>query len=108
MRAIPQGSQISLPPMAAEGEFSVELDPNEIHAARLRALADLGMNRARIGQRLGYVPAMVELLLQQTQTAFASVAKLDGEGLKLQPSAMPPCGQGCAAPVCVFLTYIHF
>jgi oxygen-independent coproporphyrinogen-3 oxidase len=34
--------------MAAGGEFSVKLDPNEIDAARLRALADLGMNRARI------------------------------------------------------------
>lgn len=38
-----------LAPLAAGGEFSVEIDPNEIDAARLRALADLGMNRASIG-----------------------------------------------------------
>jgi len=38
-----------LAPMAQGGEFSVEIDPNEIDAARLKALADLGMNRASIG-----------------------------------------------------------
>jgi oxygen-independent coproporphyrinogen-3 oxidase len=38
-----------LAPLAKDGEFSVEIDPNEIDAARLRALADLGMNRASIG-----------------------------------------------------------
>ncbi|MFN3844381.1 MAG: oxygen-independent coproporphyrinogen III oxidase [Paracoccaceae bacterium] len=36
-------------PMGENGEFSVEIDPNEIDAARLDALADLGMNRASIG-----------------------------------------------------------
>ena len=36
-------------PMAAGGEFSVEIDPNEIDAARLDALAAAGMNRASIG-----------------------------------------------------------
>ncbi|MDP2084445.1 MAG: oxygen-independent coproporphyrinogen III oxidase [Gemmobacter sp.] len=36
-------------PMAAEGEFSVEIDPNEIDDARLDALAAAGMNRASIG-----------------------------------------------------------
>lgn len=36
-------------PMAEGGEFSVEIDPNEIDAARLDALADAGMNRASIG-----------------------------------------------------------
>jgi oxygen-independent coproporphyrinogen-3 oxidase len=39
----------SLAPLAECGEFSVEIDPNEIDAARLRALTDLGMNRASIG-----------------------------------------------------------
>ncbi len=39
----------SLAPLAKGGEFSVEIDPNEIDAARLRALTDLGMNRASIG-----------------------------------------------------------
>jgi oxygen-independent coproporphyrinogen-3 oxidase len=36
-------------PMAADGEFSVEIDPNEIDDARLDALASAGMNRASIG-----------------------------------------------------------
>ncbi len=30
-------------------EFSVEIDPNEVDAARLDALAAAGMNRASIG-----------------------------------------------------------
>jgi oxygen-independent coproporphyrinogen III oxidase len=36
-------------PMAKGGEFSVEIDPNEIDAGRLDALVAAGMNRASIG-----------------------------------------------------------
>lgn len=36
-------------PLADDGEFSVEIDPNEIDDARLDALAASGMNRASIG-----------------------------------------------------------
>ena len=36
-------------PMGPGAEFSVEIDPNEIDAARLDALAQSGMNRASIG-----------------------------------------------------------
>lgn len=36
-------------PLDANGEFSVEIDPNEIDGARLDALAATGMNRASIG-----------------------------------------------------------
>ncbi len=36
-------------PMAEGAEFSVEIDPNEIDAERLDALAASGMNRASIG-----------------------------------------------------------
>jgi oxygen-independent coproporphyrinogen III oxidase len=43
------GAIFDLAPMAPEGEFSVEIDPNEIDAARLDALAAAGMNRASIG-----------------------------------------------------------
>lgn len=39
----------ALTPLAADGEFSVEIDPNEIDDARLDALAFAGMNRASIG-----------------------------------------------------------
>ena len=36
-------------PLGEDAEFSVEIDPNEIDAARLDALAAAGMNRASIG-----------------------------------------------------------
>lgn len=36
-------------PMAEHGEFSVEIDPNEIDGDRLDVLASVGMNRASIG-----------------------------------------------------------
>ncbi len=36
-------------PLGKNGEFSVEIDPNEIDEARLDALAAAGMNRASIG-----------------------------------------------------------
>jgi oxygen-independent coproporphyrinogen III oxidase len=36
-------------PLAEGAEFSVEIDPNEIDAARLDALAEMGMTRASIG-----------------------------------------------------------
>ncbi len=36
-------------PLAPRGEFSVEIDPNEVDDARLDALAAAGMNRASIG-----------------------------------------------------------
>lgn len=39
----------SLAPLAENGEFSVEIDPNEIDGPRLDALAAAGMNRASIG-----------------------------------------------------------
>ncbi|MFM7443392.1 MAG: oxygen-independent coproporphyrinogen III oxidase [Tabrizicola sp.] len=40
---------LQVAPMAPGGEFSVEIDPNEIDDARLDALATAGMNRASIG-----------------------------------------------------------
>jgi oxygen-independent coproporphyrinogen-3 oxidase len=39
----------SVAPLASGAEFSVEIDPNEIDAARLDALVAAGMNRASIG-----------------------------------------------------------
>lgn len=36
-------------PLAKDGEFSVEIDPNEIDGPRLDALTERGMNRASIG-----------------------------------------------------------
>lgn len=43
------GAIFDVAPMAPDGEFSVEIDPNEIDTARLDALAAAGMNRASIG-----------------------------------------------------------
>ena len=43
------GAIFDVAPMAANGEFSVEIDPNEIDAPRLDALAEAGLNRASIG-----------------------------------------------------------
>lgn len=42
-------SLFSAVPMGVGGEFSVEIDPNEVDDARLDALAAAGMNRASIG-----------------------------------------------------------
>ena len=43
------GAIAEVAPLAEGAEFSVEIDPNEIDAARLDALAGAGMNRASIG-----------------------------------------------------------
>ena len=43
------GAIAEVAPLAEGAEFSVEIDPNEIDAARLDALAVAGMNRASIG-----------------------------------------------------------
>jgi len=43
------GHILGITPLARDAEFSVEIDPNEIDAARLDALAEAGMNRASIG-----------------------------------------------------------
>ena len=43
------GAIFDVAPMAPNGEFSVEIDPNEIDEARLASLAKAGMNRASIG-----------------------------------------------------------
>ncbi|OAN67370.1 oxygen-independent coproporphyrinogen III oxidase [Seohaeicola saemankumensis] len=43
------GAVFDVATMAPQGEFSVEIDPNEIDDARLDALAAAGMNRASIG-----------------------------------------------------------
>ncbi len=43
------GAVFDVAPMAEGGEFSVEIDPNEIDEGRLDALAAMGMNRASVG-----------------------------------------------------------
>jgi oxygen-independent coproporphyrinogen III oxidase len=55
-------------PLAQGGEFSVEIDPNEIDLPRLTALADLGMNRASIGVQ-DFDPA-VQAAIGRTQPFY--------------------------------------
>ena len=43
------GAIAEIAPFASHAEFSVEIDPNEIDAPRLDALAAAGMNRASVG-----------------------------------------------------------
>jgi len=43
------GAVLDVAPLAEGAEFSVEIDPDEVDAARLDALAAAGMNRASIG-----------------------------------------------------------
>ncbi|SEP10493.1 oxygen-independent coproporphyrinogen-3 oxidase [Salinihabitans flavidus] len=43
------GAIFNVAPLADGGEFSVEIDPNEIDDARLAMLSAMGMNRASIG-----------------------------------------------------------
>ncbi len=43
------GAILDVAPLAEGAEFSVEIDPNEVDAARLDALTAAGMNRASIG-----------------------------------------------------------
>ena len=42
-------SIFSVAPLAGDAEFSVEIDPNELDAERVDALAEMGMTRASIG-----------------------------------------------------------
>lgn len=43
------GAILDVAPLAEGAEFSVEIDPNEVDAARLDAMTGAGMNRASIG-----------------------------------------------------------
>ena len=56
-------------PMATDGEFSVEIDPNELDAPRLNALAEAGMNRASIGVQ-DFDPTIQEIIGRQQSYAL--------------------------------------
>lgn len=72
-------------PMGDGGEFSVEIDPNEIDCARLDALAAAGMNRASIGVQ-DFDPAIQVLIgrdqsFEVTQAAVDMIRERDIESL---------------------------
>ncbi|MGC8201640.1 oxygen-independent coproporphyrinogen III oxidase [Aliiroseovarius sp. PTFE2010] len=63
-------------PMAPDGEFSVEIDPNELDDSRLDALAAAGMNRASIGVQ-DFDPAIQETI-GRVQSYDVTKAAVDG------------------------------
>ena len=63
-------------PMAEGGEFSVEIDPNEIDDTRLDALAEAGMNRASIGVQ-DFDPE-IQKIIGRDQSFEITKAAVDG------------------------------
>ncbi|MGR3760572.1 oxygen-independent coproporphyrinogen III oxidase [Roseobacteraceae bacterium NS-SX3] len=72
----------SMAPFAPDAEFSVEIDPNEIDAARLDALAAAGMNRASIGVQ-DFTPEIQQAIgrLQSFEITHAAVEMLRARGI---------------------------
>ncbi len=70
-------------PLAKDGEFSVEIDPNELDQARLDALADAGMNRASIGVQ-DFDPHIQETIgrLQSYEVTKAAADMIRARGVK--------------------------
>lgn len=70
-------------PMAETGEFSVEIDPNEIDDARLAALADAGLNRASIGVQ-DFDPVIQKTIGrdQSFEVTESAAEKLRGHGIR--------------------------
>jgi len=65
----------SVMPLAKGGEFSVEIDPNEIDDARLAALAEAGMTRASIGVQ--DFDAEIQAVIGRDQSFEATKAAVD-------------------------------
>jgi oxygen-independent coproporphyrinogen-3 oxidase len=67
---------------AADAEFSVEIDPNEIDAARIDALAAAGMNRASIGVQ-DFDPDIQQVIgrIQGYEVTRAAVEALRAAGI---------------------------
>ena len=63
-------------PFTADAEFSVEIDPNEIDAARIDALAQAGMNRASIGVQ-DFDPE-IQQVIGRVQSYAVTRAAVDG------------------------------
>ena len=66
-----------------DAEFSVEIDPNEIDAARIDALAAAGMNRASIGVQ-DFDPEIQQIIgrLQSYEVTRAAVESLRAAGIR--------------------------
>jgi oxygen-independent coproporphyrinogen-3 oxidase len=70
-------------PMGEGAEFSVEIDPNEIDAARMDALAQSGMNRASIGVQ-DFDPEIQKVIgrEQSYEVTKAAVDMIRARGIK--------------------------
>ncbi len=70
-------------PMAKDGEFSVEIDPNEIDQERVHALADAGMNRASIGVQ-DFDPEIQKVIgrIQSYEVTKEAADMLRAQGIK--------------------------
>ncbi len=70
-------------PMAPGGEFSVEIDPNEIDAARLDALSEAGMTRASIGVQ-DFDPEIQQIIgrIQSFDVTRDAVEMIRARGIK--------------------------
>lgn len=69
-------------PYSEKMEFSVEIDPNEIDAARLDALAEAGLNRASIGVQ-DFDPGIQKIIgrIQSYEVTRDAVEKLRERGI---------------------------
>ena len=69
-------------PFDADAEFSVEIDPNEIDAPRIAALAEAGMNRASVGVQ-DFDPDIQQIIgrVQSYEVTRAAVEGLRAAGI---------------------------
>ncbi|MFC4668792.1 oxygen-independent coproporphyrinogen III oxidase [Seohaeicola nanhaiensis] len=76
------GAIAEVAPLAEGAEFSVEIDPNEIDAARLDALAGAGMNRASIGVQ-DFDPSIQQIIGrdQSYEVTRAAVEMIRAQGV---------------------------
>ena len=76
------GAIAEVAPLAEGAEFSVEIDPNEIDAARLDALAVAGMNRASIGVQ-DFDPSIQQIIGrdQSYEVTRAAVEMIRAQGV---------------------------
>lgn len=76
------GTIFEMAPLAPLGEFSVEIDPNEVDAPRVEALCRAGMNRASIGVQ-DFDPAIQQMIgrLQSYEMTRDAIQMLRDRGI---------------------------
>ncbi|MBE3637524.1 oxygen-independent coproporphyrinogen III oxidase [Mangrovicoccus algicola] len=76
------GAIAEMAPFAPGAEFSVEIDPNEIDAPRMAALAAAGMNRASVGVQ-DFDPAIQKTIgrIQSVETTARAIEMIRAAGV---------------------------